>query len=278
MDLLDRIDNIQNAVIEEESKRKQKDKKPEYRFDKLKMYFGEDCTINGITISIPKIGAILKIGESKFYHSLSPFLSNPTSIRVMLYDAFNHKDWTKTKDIETFFILLQLVQDKEPLKLIFKDLDFNDIKIVKLKRDVNGEEQDCFALVGPQQNLFLWDDEYLEIAEYIREMMHVHPKVEKIKGKSGKLWAIQEDKMNAVQEKKDENSSILLPLVSACINHPGFKYKLEELKDVNIYQFMDSTNRIQKYEQGIAAIHGIYGGMINSKNIPKELINFMGEL
>ena len=54
MDVLETLDSLQSAV-EEDKKKEQKKSKQEYHFDKLKMYFGEDYTINGITISIPTI-------------------------------------------------------------------------------------------------------------------------------------------------------------------------------------------------------------------------------
>ena len=134
------------------------------------------------------------------------------------------------------------------------------------------------ALVSPSQNILIYEDQYLEIAEFIRDMLNVHPKTEKAKGKTTKHWMLQEDRMKAEQNQNEENKSTLLPLVSACVNHPGFKYKLEELKQVNICQFMDSVQRIQKYEQGVAAMHGIYGGFVNAKDIPQDLINFMSDL
>ena len=109
-------------------------------------------------------------------------------------------------------------------------------------------------------------------------MMNVHPKTEKAKGKTTKHWMLQEDRMKVQQSEDKKGSSTLLPLVSACINHPGFKYKLDDLKQVNICQFMDSVQRIQKYEQGVAAMHGIYGGMVSAKDIPNDLINFMSDL
>lgn len=277
MDVLETLDNLQNAAEKDSEKKKSQNKKPEYHFDKLKMYFGEDYTINNITISIPTIGEILEVGESKFYQSLSPFLNNPTSIRVFLYDTF-HKDWNKTKDIEVFFIMYQLVQDKEPLKLIFKDFSFDDFVLISAKRDVLDKEYDHLALFNEEKNILIYDDDYLEIAEYIRTMMNIHPKTEKAKGKTTKHWMLQEDRMKAQQNEDKKDSSTLLSLISACINHPGFKYKLEDLKQVNIYQFMDSVQRIQKYEQGVATIHGIYGGMISAKDIPNDLINFMGDL
>lgn len=276
MDVLETLDNLQSAV-EEDKKKEQKKTKPEYHFDKLKMYFGEDYTINGITISIPTIGDILEIGESKFYQAISPFLSNSTSIRVLLYDVFK-KDWNKTKDIEVFYILYQLLEDKEPLKLLFKDFSFDGFELIQARKNVDDPEYNHLALFNKNKNAIIYDDEYMEVAEYIREMMNIHPKVEKAKGKTTKHWILQEDRIKTQQEKGKRNESTLFPLVSSCVNHPGFKYKLEELKQVNICQFMDSVNRIQKYEQGVAAMSGIYSGFVSAKDIPQDLINFMGDL
>lgn len=277
MDVLETLDSLQSAVEEDKKKKQIKTSHPEYHFDKLRMYFGEDYTINGITISIPTIGDILEIGESKFYQAVSPFLNNPTSIRVLLYDVFK-MDWNKTKDIEVFYIMSQMVKDKEPLKLLFKDISFEDFKLINAKKNEFEKDYKWLALVSPSQNILIYEDQYLEIAEFIRDMLNVHPKTEKAKGKTTKHWMLQEDRMKAEQNQNEENKSTLLPLVSACVNHPGFKYKLEELKQVNICQFMDSVQRIQKYEQGVAAMHGIYGGFVNAKDIPQDLINFMSDL
>ena len=277
MDVLETLDSLQSAVEEDKKKKQIKTSHPEYHFDKLRMYFGEDYTINGITISIPTIGDILEIGETRFYQAVSPFLNNPTSIRVLLYDVFK-MDWNKTKDIEVFYIMSQMVKDKEPLKLLFKDISFEDFKLINAKKNEFEKDYKWLALVSPSQNILIYEDQYLEIAEFIRDMLNVHPKTEKAKGKTTKHWMLQEDRMKAEQNQNEENKSTLLPLVSACVNHPGFKYKLEELKQVNICQFMDSVQRIQKYEQGVAAMHGIYGGFVNAKDIPQDLINFMSDL
>ena len=71
----------------------------------------------------------------------------------------------------------------------------------------------------------------MEIAEYIRTIMNIHPKVEKAKGRTTRDWMRQEDQMNLSMKKPDDNSeSNLLPIISALTNHPGFKYKLEDGK------------------------------------------------
>lgn len=265
------MDKLQDAALNNPNIQEKANEK--YHFDKLKMYFGEDYEIvKGIVISQPTIKDILEIGEENFYHSLSPFLYNSTTIRLFLWE--NQIDWNTVKDIEVFSYLIPTVK-KEPLKLLFKNINFEDFRLVNINKK-NEEEKTVLALYSKIQDILLYENDYLMIAEYIREMMNMHPKVEKAKGKTAKNWIIQEDKMN-LQQRKTENTSTLLSLISGCINHPGFKYNLQELKDVGICQFMDSVKRIQKYETSTAALKGMYSGFVDVKSLDKELIDFMGD-
>lgn len=272
MENIDMLDTLQEGIIESDKKNSEDKKK--YNFDKLKMYFREDFTINNITISQPTIGYILEVGEENFYHALSPFLYNSTSIRVLLWE--HDKDWNKVSDIEVFAIMMPSVINEFSyiLDKVFNGFKFDDFQLFGTN---NTETETKYALYSPSQNILIQEDEYMVIAEYIREMLNVHPKIEKAKGKTAKKWIIQEDKMNLLN-KKPEEASNLLSLVSACVNHPGFKYKLEELKDVGIYQFMDSVKRIQKYESATAILNGSYSGFVDTSKLDKELFNFMGDI
>ena len=277
MDVLKTLDNLQIAT-EKDIENKQSNNKKKYHFDKLKMYFGEDYEVKGITISSPTIGDILRIGESKFYSGLSPFLYNSTSIRVMLWDL--GKDWTEFSDIEIFSLLLQMaINNKEPLQLLFKNVDIFSFELRQIKRTSLQKDYE-FALYSPKHDIFLYEEDFIEMAEYIREMMNVHPKVEKPTNKTAKRWMIQEDKMNInIDKMKDKApTSMLLPLVSTLVNHPGFKYKLQELRDVGIYQFMDSVKRIQIYESSIALTQGSYSGFCDTSKIDKKQFDFMRQI
>lgn len=281
----DVLDGLQQAVIADEQK-KQANKKKSYEFDKLALLFMEDYEVKGIKISQPTINDILRVGESNFYQELSPFLYNSTSIRVMLWEA--GIDWCNVKDIEVFNILNNIQkQNKEilrqvigdeidkrenPLKILFKDIDMADFNLYKEKETEDSEEKLC--LYNPQYDIKLYEDDYMQIAEYIREMLNIHPKVEKAKGKTAKRWMIDEDKMNALH-RDEKNTSTLLPLVSACVNHPGFKYKLQELREVGIYQFMDAVQRLQIYESSRALLQGSYSGFCDTSKVPQDNFNFM---
>ena len=276
MDSLNMLDKLQAEVLKDSTK-KSSDKK-EYNFDKLRMYFGEDYEVKGIKISMPKMGDILRIGEDKFYAGIAPFTDNSTSIRVLLWDL--GKDWTQFSDIEIFSLLIQsVVNNKEPLNLLFKTIDIFDFELRQIKRVPEQEEYE-FVLYSPKQDILLYEEDFMEMAEYIRELLNFHPKVEKPTNKTAKKWMIQEDKMNAIVEKAQnkKHTSALLPLVSTLVNHPGFKYKLNELKDVGIYQFMDSVKRIQIYESSIALTQGSYSGFCDVSKIDKKQFDFMRQI
>lgn len=258
-------------------------------FDELKMYFGEPYHVTDkITITQPTIGDIIEFGDIKLFSTLSTFCANPTSVRLQLWDM--GVDWNEITEWELFQVLCKNFTP-EDTKLLFGDLNFswfelyhNSVKdcneLIYIPRNSNG------AIIGDQNgNPIINEDSividefvYIKMITYLREMFNIHPKVEKAKGKTTKQFIIEEERMNLEYEKaKHKNDkfakSTLLPLISSMINHPGFKYKLSELKEIGIVQFMDSVQRLQVYENTIALMHGVYGGMIDSSkmNLSKEL-------
>ena len=41
---------------------------------------------------------------------------------------------------------------------------------------------------------------------------------------------------------------------------------------------MDSVRRIQKYENGTAALKGCYSGFVDGTKIDKDILNYMGDV
>lgn len=276
MDIVNRLETLEQAALEDAEKKKQQSQKVEYHFDKLAMYFDKDYFVKDICIKMPTIGDILKFGESRFYNTFSTFFTNSTSIRVQLWDMEPRVDWTKVKDIQVFNMLHLNLLDEEVVHSVFPDITFSDFQLMGLKDD-----PEKLVLYSSSQQIILTEPEYMEIATYIRTVLNRFPKVEKAKGKTTKQWMIQEDRMkmlNSSKENDEENSSYLLSLVSSCLNHPGFKYKLEDLENMGIYRFMDSVKRIQKYEHSTAVLKGMYSGFVDGSKINPEQYNFMGDV
>ena len=67
-------------------------------------------------------------------------------------------------------------------------------------------------------------------------------------------------------------------IISSLINHPGFKYKLKELKEVGVAEFYDYVKRLQVYEQSTALMKGMYSGFVDSSKLKPDDYNFMREI
>lgn len=256
-----------------------------YDFDELKMYFGEDYWVtNKIKISQPTIGDILNYGDIKFYSMINTLCANTTTFRLDLWKK--GIDWNKISDFSLFSSIIK-GYTPENTSLIFGDLNLswfetipNSNVLVYIPRDEVGQ-----VIPFDYEDPIIIDEfVYTRMVKYIRIMFNINPKVEFAKNKATKEAIIWEDEMNLKEDEKKKNnkgytSSFLLPLVSSMVNHPGFKYKLEELKDIGIVQFMDSVKRLQLYESTTALMSGVYSGMMDTSkmNLSKDL-NWLKDL
>ena len=259
----------------------------DFKFDLLKMYFREDyVTKLGITIRQPTIGKILQLGESKVYGELSPFVYTPTQFRLQLWDM--GIDWNKLTEFNLFRYLVQGMSD-DSASFCFPDFSFKGFVPMEMKppkseetednEDENTEEPKPIPILyNPEKQMIIKEEDYLEMSEYLREMFLISPKTEKAKGRATKEAIIWEDRENAMKMANQPQRSNLLPLISACVNHPGFKYKLQELREVGIYEFMDSVQRLQVYENTRAMLTGSMSGFADMSKVPKEQFNFMRDM
>ena len=245
----------------------------QFEFDSLKIYFGNDYTTkNGILIRQPTLGEIIDVGEKVFYENLNIFISNPTTFRLPLWNM--GIDWCRITDFELFCILYQNI-NSDVCKLFLPECPISEYKLFTEKVD---EDTEDVVLYHQETNSIIRNIDYLEISQYLRTMFNIFPKVEYAKGKSTREAIIWEDEQNARRKDDKKVKSTLQPLVSACLNHPGFKYKKSELKDVGICEFMDSVNRLQVYENTVALLRGSMSGFVDTSKISKDNFNFMRDL
>lgn len=262
-------------------------------FDELKIYFGDDYyPTPKICIKQPSIGDIIEFGDTKFYSIVTTLCANPTSFRLQLWDM--GIDWCEISDFDLFKILIKNYTPEDTY-LLFGDLNLSWFE------EFHNNESDCDLLVyiprdedgnvisidikDEKDLITIYEIDYIKIVEYLRFMFNIHPKTERAKGRITKEAIIDEERMNLANEKRkkkdiDIQKSFLLPLVSSLVNHPGFKYKKSELREIGIVEFMDSVRRLQTYESTTALMKGIYSGMVDTskiKNLDKEL-NWMKDL
>ena len=257
-----------------------KSRNPIIKFDKLQMYFGEPYVINiegvqgQITIYSPTIGNIVELGEEKFYSTLNIFTTNTTAYRLMLWE--NDIDWNEISDFQLFMMLYKGI-DLEASKLIFKDLDWS--KFLMYEKKLPDSEEVEMILYNPEDEIEINEQVYYHISQYLRNVFNIFPEEKITTQKTLKQWYINKDKRELENKKtKEEEQTSILSLISACINHPGFKYNLQQLKKVGVAQFYDSVKRLQVYENTTACLKGMYSGFVDGKKLHAEDYNFFKDI
>lgn len=248
------------------------------KIDKLKLYFGKPYKITcptgkEIVVYQPTIGDIMERGEHEVYSVVNVFIANPTMYRLQLWDQ--GFDWNDMTEYE-LFMMLSPTLEPEDTDILFGDLDFT--KFEKCIATNPETEEQHITLYNAEQDIEIDEATHKNLIEYVRFLFNMYPKVEKAKGKSTKEALIWEDRDKQERNKNKEQQSMLLPMISSCLNHPGFKYKKKELVEVGIVEFMDSVQRLQIYESTTALLKGMYSGFCDTSKIPKENFDFMREI
>lgn len=247
---------------------------PKLEFDYLKMYFGEPYTIDekdcegSITIYEPTLGNIIELGENAFYSTLSIFTSNTTQYRAVLWDT--GIDWNDISDYDLFLMLYKGI-NPDASKLLFGDLDWSKFELTQKQTD----ELVKIVLYDQTTGIEVDENVYNHIHQYLQHMFTTFPENEFTKDKMLKEWWIRKDKIQAEKDKNNHTSNSIQPIISACVNHPGFKYKLKELKEVGICEFYDSVKRLQIYENATACLKGMFSGFVDGSKISPSEYNFM---
>lgn len=262
-----------------------KSRNPVIEFDDLQIYMDIPHTIDvegtegSITVHSPTLGQVITMGQMKFYMGVSPFITNTTQYRLPLWEM--GIDWNTLSDFDLFCMLIHAGVDKDVTDILFGvELDWSKF-ILCAKHNEDGTEERI--LYNQESNVEINEIVYFHLSQYIRKVLLRNPEEKITSDNALKNMYIMQDKRakaNAEwkKERGEEDSGISMQsLISACLNHPGFKYKKKELMDIGINEFYDSVKRLQVYESAIASLHGAMGGMIDSKKLPKDSMNFMRE-
>lgn len=244
-------------------------------FNPLRVYFGDDYVINDrIIIHQPSIQDFIDSGnESDIYHVIAPFTANTTGYRVQLWDM--GIDWNKISNLELFSILIKTIDFKYS-QLIFGDINFSTFNLYEKQ---NGDEK-VLTLYSPEMDLEIDEVTMNKMCKYIQFMFSSYPPEEEFtSSKTLKQELINNDKQKQLLRKKEgDGGQSLLSMIAFYLNHPGCKYKKNELREVGYFEFMYNIQRLQIYESTRALFGGLYSGMCDLSKVDSKEFNFMRDV
>lgn len=264
--------------------KKIKSRNPIIEFDKLQLYFKKPYIINApdenhqIIIQQPRIGDIVEFGQGRYYSTINIFTTNTTASRLQLWEK--GIDWNDISDFELFIRIFNAAEKSIYQKILFnkieKPLDFSTYGMYE-KKSKDGKTEK--VLYSKDDEVEINENVYFHLSQYFRNVFNIFPDEKITHDSTMKKWFIRKDK-NELTNKQfkgndAEKDNGFMSLISACCNHPGFKYKPSELEEIGVYEFYDSVKRLQVYESCTALQKGMYSGMIDGSKINPEDYNFM---
>lgn len=178
-------------------------------------------------------------------------------------------DYEQVEDFQLFMMLAPTLS-QESTSILFGNIDFTKLKIYE------NPENGLPMLANKETGLKIDALIYEHIVNYLRKVHGLKKKVEHAANRRTKMVLIEEDRRNIELNKNKPYKSFLTPLVSSVKVRMG--YTKDYVRDMGIVEFMDDVQRLQIINNADALLHGMYSGMIDTKKINKNEINWMREL
>lgn len=236
--------------------------------DELSLYFGDPYVVNDyVTITLPKIGELVKFGERQYYSMVQTITAIPSEMKSQLWDM--GLDWTQMTDFQLFMMLAPtLTQDKT--SILFGDFNF------EVMRPFEDPKNEIIFLGNPETGAKIDELAFGKIHSYLCSAHNLTKKVEKAANEFTKKFMIEEDRQKIQHSQKQPYKSFLRPLISAVKCRMG--YTLDYVKNMGLYEFMDDLSRLQIIVHSDALLQGSYSGMIDTKKIPKKEFDWCREV
>ena len=238
--------------------------------DELALYFGEPYVVNQyVTITIPKVGQVVKYGERQYYSMVQTLTAIPSEMKSQLWDMQPSLDWTQISDFQLFMMLApSLPQDKTAI--LFGDLD------LQAMRPFENPENETIFLGNPETGAKIDELAFGKIHSYLCSAHNLTKKVERAANEYTKKFMIEEDRQKLRYNAKQPYKSMLKSLISSVKCRMG--YTLDYVKNMGLVEFFDDLSRLQIIVNSDALLQGSYSGMVDTSKIPKKQFDWCRDI
>ena len=235
--------------------------------DFLKIYFGDPYVVNSkIVLNQPSLGEILQYGERDYWQFVYAVTSIPSDFKPELFDK--GIDYETVSDLEMFHMMsAKITPDKS--KILFGDMDLTKLKPFRQKNN------DELVLYDADSGIKIDRRINMIIQGYLTTLHNIKKKVEHAGNFMTKQIMIEDDRQRKKRNAEKPWKSTLVPLISAMVNNAGFKYNVDQVRDMKLFSFMDSVARISAINTSNLLLQGTYAGRVDPKKVDKKSLDWL---
>ena len=271
--------------------------------DDLKIYRGSDIRITDkIVVTQPTIDQIIEFGEKRYFSTVHTLTGVGADFKWQLWDYFGI-DYTEIEDFELFKkMICGLLSSKKkiykelkehpdkyeehinkmtdedwdellinPISLVIKDIDFADFE--EYESDKNQET----ILYDKEHDITIDRFVYSKMVDAVRKIHGFKRNNQLPANDITKMFLIDDARDEAMAASQKEYKSVLKPLISALAVKTG-QLGSDSIWNTKINMFFDAIKRINKIQDAELLLQGAYSGFASLKNVPKERLDWSGDI
>lgn len=219
---------------------------------------------SSITVHQPTLSEICDYGEENYWRLIKQLTATPFEYKTALWDM-----GIDYEEIDDFDLFIALSRDftLSDTRIVLPDFDFSKTEV----RAFGNDDDSPIFLYSKERDAYMDKVTYERMTEFLREINNFEKNQKKPGNLTTKKIYIEMDRLEAERNKGKPFQSLLLPLISALVNLPGFKYNYETVWNMPVYTFFDALRRTQKIKAADNVSLGVYTGNIDPAKVKKEL-------
>lgn len=274
-----------------------------FEIDDLKIYRGSDIPITDkIIVTQPTIDQIIEFGEKKYFQTVHCLTGVGADFKWQLWDYYNI-DYTTIDDFELFkkmifrslssrkYIYKELMENQgkyeeelkkiseddlvemliNPISLILKDIDFADFE------EYESDKSPETILYDKEHDITIDRFVYTRMVDAVRKIHGFKRNNEMPGNEMTKMFLIDDAREEAMASSQKEYKSVLKPLISALAVKTG-QLGSDSIWNTKVNMFFDAIKRINKIQDAELLLQGAYAGFASLKNVPKERLDWSGDI
>ena len=158
-----------------------------------------------------------------------------------------------------------------PISLVIKDIDFADFE--EYDSDKNQET----ILYDREHDITIDRFVYARMVDAVRKIHGFKRNNQLPANEITKMFLIDDAREEAMAASQKEYKSVLKPLISALAVKTG-QLGSDSIWNTKINMFFDAIKRINKIQDAELLLQGAYAGFASLKNVPKERLDWSGDI
>lgn len=229
------------------------------------LYKSEIPINDSISVRIPTLGEILD-KQDDYYTLINILTAMPIDMMVELDDL--GIDFTTINEYDLFL-------------MFFKSLEAFDVSLVLKGVDVSkfelafNEDIQMFVMIDRENDIVIDRSIHHDIAACIRKINQMKKDIRKPGNEEAKKYLIERARIKANRRKNKPQDSYLEQLIVSMVNTEQFKYNLETVRGLTIFQFNECVRQIVKKTDYDNRMIGVYAGTIDASKLSQDELNWL---